>query len=297
MADNNKSKTSNQVSGNFKPIVIRYDGLDAEAHKIDLADFGKSAQGMAKIISTVATFAYTGNYKQGGKNREIRAVAGATEENCYSLQIFLETVNDNTLAAGTVAAITGGAFTVIFQWVWHKLCGRDQEMKLLHDALIKSIEQLGGSDSQERLLDTIDKMAEGLNSAAKDAVQPIGRSCHTIKFGNHKKEYFVDLDENDKAAINDKPKEVTEEKCYKVLITELDIVKKTCKISLLDDLKTRYNAEIADPQLELANSQYDIAMSERKLIEIKAKQKIYATGKIDFVISDTVQANNQEQLI
>lgn len=161
-------------------------------------------------------------------------------------------------------------------------------MKLLHDALMKSIEQLGRKDDQARLLDTIDRMTMGLLLAAKNAVCPIGRSCETIRFGDSEKKYLTKLDIDDKAVINGEEPIVTSEEEFRVAITELDMVRATCKVSFLDAPDTRYNARITDPQIELTNNPYSSALSKKILITVKAKQKIRPSGIREFIISDVV---------
>ena len=41
----------------FPPIVVRYDGLDAERHEIELGALGESLQGVSRIIGVAANFA------------------------------------------------------------------------------------------------------------------------------------------------------------------------------------------------------------------------------------------------
>lgn len=158
-------------------------------------------------------------------------------------------------------------------------------MRLLHDALIKSIEQLGRKDDTARLIGVIEKMATGLLPAAKDAVHPIGTTCETIKFGNGTA-YYTEVNQEDKDVIMGKEFEVTEEKEYRVLISELDMKKGTCKVSLRDDLTIRYNARITDPQIELADNKYAMAMSHKSIVIVRAKQKIHKGRVLEFVISD-----------
>lgn len=285
MADDSKSAPIAQV--HFEPIVVRYDGLDAEEHRIDLLDFSKSGEGIAKIISTVATFAHTGNYVSDNRSLECRTTIGVAEENCYSFTAFVELINGIDGSPFATATLSG-IFLIAFQYVWNKVSGRNEEMRHLHDALIKSIEQLGRKDDQARLLDTIDKMATALIPAAKKVVRPIGRSCETIRFGNENKEYFTRLDIDDKSAISGEEPEITAEETFKVIISELDMRRGTCKVSFLDNLDMRYNARISDPQIELADNPYSVSMSKKDLITIRAKQKIKPSGSREFIISDVV---------
>jgi hypothetical protein len=177
----------------------------------------------------------------------------------------------------------------ILGWVWCTLTGKKdrEEMQAIKSSLDLAIQQMGRREDSHRLIETIEKMALALIPAAKDAVSPIGNTCETIKFGDGKK-YFTTIDREDKAVINGEVFEVGPEQEYRVLISELDMRKRTCRVSLRDDLKMRYPAKITDPGAELANNKYALAMANKAIVTIKAKTKI-VEGKIrEFVVSDIV---------
>ena len=102
----------------------------------------------------------------------------------------------------------------------------------------------------------------------------------------------MELGIEEKKAITGEDFEVAPEEVYRVLISELDMKKFTCKVSLVDDLYTRFDAKISDPQIELPNNEYAMAMATKSVITIKAKRKIQNEATKQFVISDTV--NNEK---
>lgn len=158
-------------------------------------------------------------------------------------------------------------------------------MRHLQAALMSAIEQLGRKDEVNRLLDMIDKMAVGLVPAAKQAVRPIGRTCELLSFGDGKA-YYTQLNEDDKRAINNEVFDITETNSYRVLISELDMKKYTCKVSLRDSLDTRFNARILDPQIEIPNNKYALAHAAKNIVTVKAKQKVIKGIIREFIISD-----------
>lgn len=129
-------------------------------------------------------------------------------------------------------------------------------------------------------------MSEGLLPAARQAVHPINISCETIQFGDTQKNYFLKLDDTDKQAILDRDYEFTDLADYRVIISEIDMVKSTCKVALLDELKIRFPAKITDPQITQANNNYGNATNSKKAVTITAKQKLDKGKIIEFIISD-----------
>ena len=136
------------------------------------------------------------------------------------------------------------------------------------------------------MLEIIDNMAMGLLPAAKDAVHPIGNTCETLKFGTKLGEYHTELNIEDKKTINGPVFEVTDEQTHKVLISELDMLNFTCKVSPIEDLNSRYSARITDPQVELVNNKYAAAMAAKSIVKIRAKKKLVEGVIKEFVISD-----------
>ena len=269
----------------FDPIQIRYDGLDAEQHEIDLYEFGKSAQGLAKIIATVADFAVTGNYQGDKRNLSCSVAIKETKANCFSFMAVVHAID----ASPTLTAFVGGSGVIIFtaalKFIWCKITNDTEEMNAIKEALVKAIEELGRKDDSAKMLSTLETIALALIPAAKQAVSPIGNTCETIKFGDGE-DYHTTLDREDKAVINGEDFSVTDEAEYRMLIDEFDMRKKTCKVALRDDLKVRYNARVTDPQAELANNKYALAMANKAIVTVKAKTKVFEAQIKEFVISD-----------
>lgn len=269
----------------FETIQIRYDGLNAESHEIDLYELGKSAQGLSKIISTVADFCVTGNYQPDKRNLSCKVYAKETKANCYSLMAAIHIIDQSptlTIFAGTAGA---SIFTGVMGYVWAFMAGKKAEMQALKESLEKAIEQLGRKDDTEKMLSTIEKLSLALIPAAKDAVRPIGSECDTLSIGKSG-DYFAKWDEDDKSVINGEDFTVSEKTKHKVLIDEFDMRKKTCKVAPKDDLRQRYNGKITDPQAELINNKYALAMAKKAIVTVEAKIKSYERKKMEYIISD-----------
>ena len=74
-------------------------------------------------------------------------------------------------------------------------------MRHLKGALDLAIKELGTRDQAvvDRLLGTIDKMADALRPAARQAVAPIGETADTLTVGDvrHEREVIIGAAEND----------------------------------------------------------------------------------------------------
>lgn len=277
----------------FEPIQIRFDGLDAENHKIDLAQFGKSALGISKIMATTAQFVATGNYRQTQRKIDYKVLIGRAEDNCITFEAVIQAIDNKEAAiaflafGGMVAAnIVTDIYKLVFKYLWSLFTSsedveeKQKELEKKLDSLIQDKENI------TKLIDTVHKMADGLLPAAKNATQPINISCETIQFGDIQKNYFVKLDASDKQAIIDRDFEFTDLENHRVIISEIDMKNATCMVSLQDDLKRRFKARITDPQIEQANNDYGIATNSRQIVTIAAKKKLDKGNIKEFIISD-----------
>lgn len=264
-------------------IQIRYDGLDAENHQIDLYNFGKSIQGIAKILATLATFSLTGKYEADKRNLSCKVLIQEPKANCFSILATIQAIDPSTVIStldksSTLSGIAGGSVVSLLSYLFSSLSGKKvKDMELNSNAVV-----------QLKMLEVFEKMVVGLLPAARDVVQPIGVTCDTIKFNTKESSQSTILDSSDKVAILDNNFHVTESEFYTVIISQLDMKTHKCKVSLLEDLHRRFSAEICDPSVELPNNVYVTAMAARKSIKVKAKKKVFAT-KTEFVISDVVE--------
>ena len=278
----------------FEPIQIRFDGLDAADHKIDLAQFGKSAEGIAKIMATTAEFVATGNYKKTKRKLDFKVLIGPAKDNCITFETVMQALNEipvyKAIFIGVGINFATDLYRLVFKFLWD-LFTSSSNAEQTQEALEKKLETKYDKETISKLIDTVHKMADGLLPAAKNATRPIEISCDTIQFGDTQKNYFVKLTAADKQAIRDRDFEFTELEKFRVIISEIDMKNATCMISLQDDLKTRFKARIADPQIENANNDFGIATNSKRSVTISAKKKLDKGIIKEFIISD-IDLNN-----
>lgn len=242
-------------------ISLRYDGMDAENHEIDLACLGESLKGFSKILATAGNFAVTQRYSKNVAGQDVKVYAKEARANCFSLDAVLNFVGQSQLFSGAVGSILGALIPYIFS----RNSQKKEEMKLLKDSLDKAIEALGNKDRAtiDGLLAVIDKMAGELRPSVRQAVSPIGNTCREISVTTNCGYDPARIDEDDKAVIDRfSDDEVIGLREYKVFITEFDVQRTTAKVILLDDDSgRRIPAEISDPSAKKAGNPYITALN------------------------------------
>lgn len=262
-----------------EPLIIRYDGMDADQHVIEITAFGESLKGMGRIISVAANFAVTEKLVQHQDARAVRVVAKPPEAHCFELVAVVQWVNQNALAT----TVVGGLTVSLVAYIFSKLAGNKAEMKELRTALETAIKELGNRDQQiiDRLLDTVDRMSESLRPAAKQALAPIGKTAATVSVRSSKGAGHVKvIGLPDKEAIDaDEPTEIDEERNYSIRFHEMNIDTATCRVSLSDDDEARIPAVVTDPVATTSNNPYAVAFAAQTELTVRAKAAIL-DGKI-----------------
>ncbi|WP_142523964.1 DUF7946 domain-containing protein [Raoultella ornithinolytica] len=240
---------------------LRYDGLDAEKHEIELSSLGESLKGFSKILATAGTFALTQKYSRTTSTQEVKVYAKEARANCFTLDTVMNFISQSQLFSGSAGAILGALIPYIFA----KNAQKKEEMKYLKDALEKAIEALGNKDKDtiEGLISVIDKMAGELRPSVRQAVSPIGNTCNKISVTSGQGFKPTIIDEDDKAIIDQlDDDEVIGLREYRIFLTEFDAHRMTAKVILEgDDSDKRISAQISDPSASKSENPYLISLS------------------------------------
>ncbi len=272
------------MNGELFSIPIRYDGLDAERHQIELHLLGESIQGVARLLAVSGHFAATGQYAKQMPALDVKVFVNEPRANCFTLDAVIAFARDQQLFAGAVGVVLGP----LLGWFVARISNNRAEMKALKDSLDKAIGHLANhnADLIPKYLATVEKMAESLTPAMRAAVAPVGKTCSTMRIGSD-----VAIDEATANAIRSlAADEVTETRVWDVRITELDLESKSGKIRLedseLEDEK-RFKAVITDPAIAVINSDYVRAFAEQRPIRVRGKA-VLRDGEIQTLyVSDT----------
>jgi hypothetical protein len=253
------------------PITIRFDGLDAAHHEIEIEAFAKSIKGFGRIIAGAANFAATENYIQHKDAMDVRVLVRPPEPNCVTVAAIVQWVESSAILSNAV----GGLLVALITYIFARAANKREEMKHLRGALETAIKELGNRDQAvvKRLLGTVDKMADALKPATREAVNPIGRTAQrvTVSGGDPGVEPMV-LGTAEREAIESRtPVEVTPEDTYEVLFTEMNLDKHTSRVLFMDGTDLRLPAEISDPAIQVPNNPYAVAFAAKVAIKVRAK--------------------------
>jgi hypothetical protein len=249
-------------------VPIRYDGLDAEYHRIELHLLGESLQGLSRILAVCAHFIETGQYAKQMQALNVKVYVDEAQSSCYMLQAFLEAAKQQQLFAGLASVV----LAPILGWIFTRASNQRAEMKALKDSLDKALALIAGQNSETipKLLATVDKMADSLLPSARAAVAPVGRTCATMQVGAGP---VIDQAMAD-AIRSPGEDELTEERSWRIRITELDLETRSGKVRFEDEDDSddgRVRAVITDPALDMLTSPYTKAFASHKTIQVRAK--------------------------
>lgn len=267
-------------------LSIRYEGGDAEGHAIDLSQLGQSLQGMARVLAVSAHFAQTGKYNKQYDTLSVKVVAKPVEDHhCYEVSAaVLKVVSSTELWSGLGTAL----FMAVVGYVFNRR--KEEELKHLSAALQQSIGQQG--EAQTRLLATIEKLADALQPAVRQALTPVGQSVASINIRPEgHSEASVTLDAVTKAlSTSSKENAITDSRLFSGVISELDMLSGACKVALDSEPDSRVASIITDPVVTRPRNPYALAMSELRSVKLTAKAEVDPDGGIvKLYISDLVE--------
>jgi len=269
-------------------VPIRYDGRLADGHKIDMADLAEALAGWNRILVVCGNFAATQRFVKHLDAAEVRAVIREGEGGCYTFTGLVEWIDSSPL----VANVVGGLTVTLIGSVLAFACGKYLEMRHLRAIAEQAVKQAGTRDDVmlRRLMDTIDRLIEALQPAARQTVRPIGRSASTMTVPYDATGSLV-LDEADAAVMRaETPVEVGPERHFMVRISELDVETGNCRIAADEFGEGRIPGQIADPVLAQPNNAYALALAAQRPLLVRAKPTL-RNGEVErlFITDATPQ--------
>jgi hypothetical protein len=276
------------VSSEIAIVPIRYDGLDAEQHQIELLLLGESLQGVSRILAMSGHFIATGSYAKQIQALDVKVYVTEPKANCFSLAAAIEFAKQQQVLAGVASVVLGP----LIGWIVARASNNKEEMKALKDSLDKAIEHLAGQNSElvPKLLSTVERMAESLRPSVRAAVAPVGKSCSVMRIGNG-----APIDEATAQAIRSvAADEVTEERIWNVRITELDIETASAKIRFEDSEEGdsgRFRAIVTDPVIGVQGNGYVTALAAQRPIRVRGKATL-REGEIQTLFISNIESSH-----
>lgn len=261
----------------FDRIVIRYDGLDAKDHEIDLALLGESLKGGARLLAVAGHLALTGTYVTRTPAMSIRVLASAPEAKCLEIATSLvSAVPMLPLLSRAGRELAKKAVEAIVNYMLAKLSGKPNEAAKAMEIAMAAI--AANKEVTLKSLDTvaliITKAAEDQRPAARAFAAPVGVSVATAVIGAQEVACVIDEAARDEIE-REEPIVIGPVREFTVMITELDVKTGACKVVLKgDDSGERYSGEITDPVVRNPRSPYSTALDSQRWIKITAKPHV-----------------------
>jgi hypothetical protein len=263
----------------FLPIVIRYDGLDADGHFIDLGLLGKSIQGASRLLGTAGSIVVTGEYAKQSQALSVRVLAGQPQAHCWELPAVITTILPAAAPmlpifkeAATTAATK--AVTGIINYAISKVGGRKRDAEMSHEIAMKALEEM--EHTSRATVEAMERVALSQRPAIKLFVAPVGESCTIARIGDPS---FgaISIDVQTRDAIEEsEAAEIRETADYEILISEFDLKNHSCKFSLRDqdDPNHRFAGEITDPIARTPHNPYSSALDNQRWLWVRGKAEI-----------------------
>lgn len=275
------------------PIVLRYEGRDAEDHMIDLAQLGQSIQGASKILGAGGHLVKTGEYVKRQEAVGVRVLAGQPRAHCFEITAWVATAFP-VVAPGLPAIAdfaqrkAGNAIEAIFNYTIARLAGKNDAAERAFDVAEKALVENG--QTARTAIEAMRDVALGYRPAARQFVSPIGESCEFAIVGTQDNGAFP-VTKADRIAIEAvDPIEIGPEAAYEILITEVDLKNKSCKFSMrgTEESRQRYAGEITDPVIMNIKNPYSTALNNQSWVRVRGKPELKA-GEIDRLFISNIE--------
>lgn len=238
---------------------------------MDLFALGGSLQGVARVLAVTANFAVTFEFAKTFGAQAVKVYAQEAEEQCYSVTAVIEFVKQHQILSG----LGGALLTLLLQFVIARSSNNREEMKLLSARLEQAIRELGNREQAvvDRMMTTIEKLADSLRPAVRTAVQPVGEECETLSLGKRGEPTTTVIDKATRDAIlADEGTSLTELRQWRVVFTELDKVTQTGKVQLADNTsEARVKVEVSDPSFAMPDNLYVASLGKDAEVLVTAK--------------------------
>jgi hypothetical protein len=275
----------------FLPVIIRYDGLDADGHVIDLGLLGQSIQGASRLLGSAGSMVITGQFAKQSQALSVRVLAGEPQAHCWEIPALITTILPALTPMlpslkGVVTAAATKAVTGIVNYAILMAGGRNKEAAMVRDVAIKALEELG--HTARVTVEAMERVAIAQRPAIKLFVAPVGLSCALARIGDPSDGAFS-IDAETRQVI-DAPEaaQIGPTQDYEILISEFDFKNRSCKFSLRDQAnpQERFTGEITDPVAQMPKNPYSTALDNQQWLWVRAKAQLKG-GELDkLYISD-----------
>jgi hypothetical protein len=245
-------------------IPIKYQGLDADRHEIEIIALGHSLQGAGKLIKAAG-----GAVLPQQRSARLRVFAKSAQPNCYEILAFLVVVQP---VLPLLEPAAKRAIEAIVNYAIARFSKKSDDADRISEVAKTALEQMGMT-SRAAMEATV-RISENSKPAVRKFIAPVGDTCLTVMIG-HTENGAILFNQDDREAIESDIPEIGDEDSFDIFITELDLQNQTCKFNLREESEDkRYSGLITDPTIVMPNNPYSLALSQKRWIKVRGKEEI-----------------------
>lgn len=263
-------------------IPIRYDGIDASRHEIDIIELGQSLQGAGKLIRAASSVVIS-QPKIAAPTTRMRVMARQPEAGSYVVTAVVAPLLP--LIPGILPS-AGKLVELLVSYTISKFTRKSDATDKAFELARLAVEENGMT--ARAAIEAMTRVTEGQRSAVRQFVAPIGDSCGTAQIGSvangvltFNKSDREDIDSPDAVQLGEAGQ-------YDIIISELDVKNRTCKFNVIGSgEERRLSGSILDPAIISPRNNYSLSLSEHHRLKVTAKPEI-VEGEVTYLhISDS----------
>lgn len=265
-----------------RPIVIRFEGLDAANHTLEMRHLGTSLVGIGRILKNSSHFAFRHEYAKRHDKPHIRIMVRPPEERCFALEAIAIAATGYPLLQPMLADITWRLISTVTGAIFLGHSSRRNDMERLFNTIDGLIEQQGIQQEATRkdLVGIVHRLIDANQNAVRDAVRPIGKTCGSLQVGDTEAEApIIDLATVDSIRAEGEL-DVDEEKTYLGTLDGLTLHTKHCRIELEGQEGKYTPGKITDPEILKDENLYTRALHERSKLRFTGKALLTKDGSV-----------------
>lgn len=260
----------------FPPVLISYQGLDADNSLIDLGQLGQSIQGASKLLGIAAHIVTTGQYAKKTPALAVKVMARPPVAGSFDIAAILMTAIPALapmlpVIADRTQELAGRAVEGIVNYTISKFAGRESDAGTAKQIAETALIEMG--HTSRTAIAAMERVVLSEKPAARMFVSPVGQTCETAQVGSAA---------NGALAINRAMRDVIDESgfveigpetTFEILLSELDLKNRSCKFQIhgVEEEDQRLSGEITDPVLLLPHNPYSAAIDNQRWLAVKGK--------------------------
>ena len=289
----------------LRPFRIWYDGLDASEHYMDIEPLGEALQGVGQILRASTHFAFRHEYNKRKDKSYIRILVQPPRPGTWWCDAVAVAATQYPLLVPLSEAVLWETSINVARAILFRRSGRRDLTDRTMDMLEKSIDnQARAFDTvadlfreqserdaiaKGRLMDIAERLIASNQTAARNAVRPIGVSCNRMRLGEGQDEPMIDEPMAD-AIRSQEDLEVMDEQEYLIRLDGITLHTRSCKFEIVGQEGRYVNGRITDPAVLQPDNPYTQSLNNHSELRVRAKATMKGDNPHLFYISDTVAA-------